>query len=91
MATFHAHCDVISEEYVTDKVQNQGEGQYSFSLQKYDKFNVQIRNFWYLRTLSFNHSINTGVKTAEVHAETLNVITAIKLSHTDNVVGSRRY
>ena len=21
---FHAHCDVISDEYITDKVQNQG-------------------------------------------------------------------
>ena len=28
---FHAHCDVISDEYITDKVQNQGGGQYSFS------------------------------------------------------------
>ena len=27
------------------KVQNQGEGQYSFSLQIYIKFSVQIRNF----------------------------------------------
>ena len=29
---FHARCDVISDEYITDKVQNQGGGQYSFSL-----------------------------------------------------------
>ena len=38
--------------------------------------------------MSFNHSINTGlsVKNTEVHAETLNDITAIKLSNTDNVV-----
>ena len=38
--------------------------------------------------MSFNHSINTGksVKNTEVHAETLNVITAIRLSDTDNVV-----
>ena len=38
--------------------------------------------------MSFNHSLNTGisVKNTEVHAETLNVITAIKLSDTDNVV-----
>ena len=28
---FHAHCDVISDEYITDKVQNQGGGQYSLS------------------------------------------------------------
>ena len=28
---FHAHSDVISDEYITDKVQNQGGGQYSFS------------------------------------------------------------
>ena len=28
---FHAHCDVISDEYITDRVQNQGGGQYSFS------------------------------------------------------------
>ena len=38
--------------------------------------------------MSFNHSRNTGisVKNAEVHAETLTVITAINLSDTDNVV-----
>ena len=37
---------------------------------------------------SFSHSRKTDiiVKHAEVHAETLNVITAIKLSDTDNVV-----
>ena len=28
---FHAHCDVISDEYITGEVQNQGGGQYSFS------------------------------------------------------------
>ena len=28
------HTDVISDEYITDKVQNQGEGQYSFIVQK---------------------------------------------------------
>ena len=28
----HTHCDVISDEYITDKVQNQGDGQYSLSL-----------------------------------------------------------
>ena len=28
---FHAHCDVISDEYITDKVQNQGGGKYGFS------------------------------------------------------------
>ena len=38
--------------------------------------------------MSFNHSVNIGisVKNTEVHAERLNVITAIKLSDTDNVV-----
>ena len=38
--------------------------------------------------MSFNHSRSTGisVKNAEVHVETLNVITAIELSETDNVV-----
>ena len=77
---FHAHCDVISDEYITDKVHNQGEGQYKFA------------TFLRYRTMSFNYSINTGtsVKNTEVHAETVNVITAIKLSDTDNgvVVGS---
>ena len=29
---FHAHCDVISDVYITDKVHTQGGGQYSFSL-----------------------------------------------------------
>ena len=28
---FHAHRDVISDEYITDKLQNQGGGHYSFS------------------------------------------------------------
>ena len=28
---FHAHCDVNSDEYITDKVQNQRGGQYSLS------------------------------------------------------------
>ena len=32
-------------EYITDKAQNQGGGQCSFSLHKYNKFNVQIRHF----------------------------------------------
>ena len=38
--------------------------------------------------MAFNHSQRTGtsVKNAEVHAETLNVITEIILSDTDNVV-----
>ena len=38
--------------------------------------------------MSFNHSINTGIsaKNTEVHGETLNVITSIRLSDTDNVV-----
>ena len=41
-----AHCGVISDEYIADKVQNQGGEQYSFSLQKYNKLNVQIRHVW---------------------------------------------
>ena len=38
--------------------------------------------------MSFSYSIITGisVKNTEVHAETLNVITAITLSDTDNMV-----
>ena len=38
--------------------------------------------------MKFNHLMNTGisVENTEVHAGTLNVITAIKLSDTDNVV-----
>ena len=57
---FHAHCDVISDGYITDKVQNQGGGQYSFG---------------------------SSVKNTEVHDKTtLNVITTIKLSDTDNLV-----
>ena len=68
---FHAHCDVISDEYITDKVQNQGGGQYSFSsnsplLVKNNA--IQLFNeHWYL-----------SVKNTEVHDGTLNVITAIK-------------
>ena len=38
--------------------------------------------------MPFNYSMNTGisVKSTEVHDGTLNAITAIKLSDTDNVV-----
>ena len=38
--------------------------------------------------MSFNHSIETGISVTNttLHAETLNVITAIRLSDTDNVV-----
>ena len=28
---FHAHCDVISDKYITDKLQDQGGRQYSLS------------------------------------------------------------
>ena len=78
---FHAHCDVISDEYITDKVQKQGGGHYSFSsMFKFTTFGkknaIQLFNeHWYL---SMNNT--------EVHDKTLNVITAIKLSDTDNVV-----
>ena len=41
---FHAHCNVISDEYSKDKVQNQRGGQYG--LHKYNKLNVQIPHFW---------------------------------------------
>ena len=43
---YHSHCDVTLDEYITDKVQNQRGGQYSFSLQKYKKINVQTHHFW---------------------------------------------
>ena len=69
---FHAHCDVISDEYITDKVQNQGGG-----LQF--QFNVQIHQL-------FNEHWSLSVKNTEVHNGTLNVITAIMLLDTDNVV-----
>ena len=68
---FHAHCDVISDEYITDKVQNQGEGstvsvQCSNSplLVKNNAFQI-FNEHWYL-----------SVKNTEVHDGTLNVITA---------------
>ena len=74
---FHAHCDVISDEYITDKVQNQGGGQCSFSSNSpllVKKNAIQLFNeHWYF---SENNT--------EVHDKTLNVITAIKLSDTDN-------
>ena len=74
---FHAHCD----EYITDKVQNQGGGntisvQYSNSPLLVKNNAIQLLSeHWYL-----------SVKNTEVHDGTLNVITAIKLSDTDNVV-----
>ena len=46
---FHVSYSVMLSQmsiYVTYKVQNRGEGQYSFSLLEYNKFNVQIRHFW---------------------------------------------
>ena len=77
---FHAHCDVISDEYITDKVQNQGEGQYSFS--SMFKFTTVKNNAIQL----FNKHWYSSVKNTEVDDGTLNVITAIKLSDTDKVV-----
>ena len=77
----HAHCDVISDEYITDKVQNQEEGntvsvQCSNSPLLVKNNAIQLFNeHWYL-----------SVKNTEVHDGTLNVIMAIKLSDTDNVV-----
>ena len=34
--------DCILHEYITDEAQNQGGGQCSFRLQKYNKFNVKM-------------------------------------------------
>ena len=73
----HAHCDVITDEYITDKVQNQaGRRAIQFQL-KFTTFGKEqlFNEHWYL-----------SVKNTEVHDGTLNVITAIKLSNTDNVV-----
>ena len=66
---FHAHCDVISDEYIPYKVHNQGGGQYSFSsisplLVKNNAIQL-VNKHWYL-----------SVKNTEVHDGTLNVITA---------------
>ena len=76
---FHAHCDVISDEYIADKVQNQGGWQYSFSSNSpllVANNAIQLFNeHWYL-----------SVNNTDEHKKTLNVITAIKLSDTDNVV-----
>ena len=42
---FHAHCDVISDGYITDKVQNQVGGQYSFgSMFKFTTFGKEQCN-----------------------------------------------
>ena len=77
----HAHCDVISDKYITDEVQNQEEGntvlvQCSNSSLLVKNNAIQLFNeLWYL-----------SVNNTEVHDKTLNVITAIKLSDTDNVV-----
>ena len=78
---FHAHCDVISDEYITDEVQNQGGGQYSFS--SMFKFTTLVKNN---AIQLFNEHWYLSVKNTKVHNGTLNVITAIKLSDTDNVV-----
>ena len=78
---FHAHCHVISDEYITDKVQNQGGEQYSFS----SMFNspLLVKN---IAIQLFNEHWYLSVNNTEIHDKTLNVITAIKLSDTDNVV-----
>ena len=66
---------------MTDKVQNQGGGQYSFgSMFKFTTFGKEQCHSTIQWTL-------VSVKNTEVHDKTtLNVITAIKLSDTDNVV-----
>ena len=81
---FHAHCDVIISDvyiYITDKVRIREEDntvsvQCSNSPLLVKNNAIQIFNeHWYL-----------NVKNTEVHDGTLNFITAIKLSDTDNVV-----
>ena len=42
---YHSHCDVTLDEYITDKVQNQRGGKYSFSLQKYKKSKFKLTTF----------------------------------------------
>ena len=70
---FHAHCDVISDVYITYKVQNQGEGntvsvQCSNSPLLVENNAIQLFNeYWYL-----------SVQNTEVYNGTLNVITAIR-------------
>ena len=79
---FHAHCDVISYA-IQIKYRIRGGEQYSFSsmfnssLLVKNNANQLFNEHWYL-----------SVKNTEVglHDGTLNVITAIKLSDTDNVV-----
>ena len=66
---FHAHCDVISDEYITDKVQNQGGGQYSFS--SLFKFTTLVKNN---AIQLFNEHWYLDVKNTEVHDGTLNVL-----------------
>ena len=78
---FHAHCDVISDEYITDKLQNQGGGQYSFG--SMFKTPLLVKND---AIQLLNEHCYSSVKNTEVHDKTLNGITAIKLSDTDNVV-----
>ena len=78
---FHAHCDCISDEYITDKVQNQEEGN-TVSVQCSNSPLLVKNNVIKL----FNGHWYLSVKNTEVHDGTLNVIMAIKLSDTDNVV-----
>ena len=66
---FHAHCDVISDEYITDKVHNQGGGQYSFS--SLFKFTTLVKNN---AIQLFNEHWYLDVKNTEVHDWTLNVL-----------------
>ena len=78
---FHAHCDVISDEYINIMYRIREEGntvsvQCSNSPLLVKNNAIQLFNeHWYL-----------GMKNTEVHDGTLNVITAIKLSDTDNVI-----
>ena len=75
------HTAMLSQMNITDKVQNQEEGntvsvQCSNSPLLVKNNAIQLFNeHWYL-----------SVKNTEVHDQTLNVIMAIKLSDTDNVV-----
>ena len=78
---FHAHCAVISDEYITDKVQNQGGGN-TVSVQCSNSPLLVKNNAIHL----FNEHWYLSVTNAEVHDGTLIFITAIKLSDTDNVV-----
>ena len=70
----HAHCNVISDEYITDKVQNQGGEQYSFSSMCSNSPLLVKNNAIQL----FNEHWYLSVKNTEVHDRRLNVIMAIK-------------